>query len=156
MADLCKFTQKIRASFHILEIQSWASPDQGYSAPTAPRSLNRGAFLPKRLDYQDVQQRPILLTKAYCQCLQHWAEKSYPPISPGACPLVESVRELCLAIGEFVTITKRDVLEGLEMARPRDSHQQSFTTLFSQVLGPPPGDKRHHWLPLKLHKNLGC
>ena len=136
MADLHKFTWKIQASFNIPEIQSQASPDQGYSAPPAPRSLKRGAFLPKRLEYQDVQQRPILLTKAYCQCLQHWAEKSYLPISPGAHPLAESVRELCLAIGEFVTITKWDVLEGLEMARSRDSCQPSSMTLFSQVLGP--------------------
>ena len=66
MADLCKFAQKVQASFHILEIQSQASPNQGYSAPRAPRSLNQGAFLLKRLEYQDVQQRLILLTKAYC------------------------------------------------------------------------------------------
>ena len=39
VADLCKFTKKIRASFHIPEIQSRASPNQGYSAPPAP-SLN--------------------------------------------------------------------------------------------------------------------
>ena len=51
--------------------------------------------------------------------------------------MAESIRELCLAIGEFVTITKQDVLEGLKMARPRDSHQPSSTTLFSWVLGPP-------------------
>ena len=106
MADLCKFAQKVRASFHIPEIQSQASPNQGYSTPPAPRSLNQGAFLLKRLEYQDVQQRPILLTKAYCQCLQHWVEKSYLLVSPEAHPLAESVRELCLAVGEFVIITK--------------------------------------------------
>ena len=66
VADLCKFTWKVQASFHILEIQSQASPNQGYSAPPAPRSLNQGAFLLERLEYQDVWQRPILLTKAYC------------------------------------------------------------------------------------------
>ena len=137
MVDLHKFTQKIQASFHILEIQSWASPYQSYSTPPAPRSLNWGAFLPKRLEYQDVWQRPILLTKAYCRCLQHWVEKSYLLTSLGAHPLVESVREICLAIGGFVAITKRDVLEGLEMARPRDSCWLPSTTLFSQVLGPP-------------------
>ena len=52
-------------------------------------------------------------------------------------PLAQSVRELCLAMGEFVVITQRDVLEGLEMARPRDSCQPPSTTLFSQVLDPP-------------------
>ena len=137
MADLCRFTQKIRVSFHIPEIQYRASPSQGYSAPPAPKSLNQGAFISERLQYQDVQQRPILLTKAYCQSLQHWAEKVYPPISPDACPLVESIKELCLAMSEFVTITKQNILEGLEMERPTDSHWPSSTTLFSWVLGPP-------------------
>ena len=137
MADLCKFAQKVQASFHIPEIWSRASPNQGYSAPPAPRSLNQGAFLLKRLEYQDVWQRPILLTKAYCWCLQHWVEKSYQPASPEACPLAESVRELCLAVGEFVITTKQDVLEGLEMLRPRDSCQLPSMTLFSQVLDPP-------------------
>ena len=51
--------------------------------------------------------------------------------------MAESVRELCLAMGEFVIITKWDVLEGLEMARPRDSCQLPSTTLFSRVLDPP-------------------
>ena len=40
MVDLCRFAQKIRASFHVPEIWSWASPSQDYSAPLAPRSLN--------------------------------------------------------------------------------------------------------------------
>ena len=137
VADLHKFAQKVQASFHIPEIWSQASPNQGYSAPPAPRSLNQGAFLLERLEYQDVWQRPILLTKAYCQCLQHWVEKSYPLASPEAGPLAESVRELCLAMGEFVIITKRDILEGLEMVRPRDSCQLPSMTLFSQVLDPP-------------------
>ena len=137
VADLCRFTQKIQASFYVPEIQSWASPSQAYSTPLAPRSLNQGAFIPERLEYQDVQQRPILLTKAYCQCLQHWVEKSYLPTSPDPCPQVESMKELCLAMSEFVTITKQDILEGLEMERPIDSCQLHSMTLFSWVLGPP-------------------
>ena len=134
--DLCRFAWKIRVSFHIQEIQSQASPNQGYSAPLAPKCLNQGAFLPERLEYQDVQRRPKLLTEAYCQCLQHWAEKVYLPASPDARPLAESVRELCRAMGEFVTITKRDTLEGLEMDRPIDSHWPPHATIFSQVLDP--------------------
>ena len=137
MADLCRFTQKIRGSFHVPEIWSQASPSQDYSTPPVPRSLNWGAFIPERLEYQDVWQRPILLTKAYCQSLQHWEEKSYPPTSPDACPLVESIKELCLAMSEFVTITKWDILEGLEIERPIDSHWPPSVTLFSWVLGPP-------------------
>ena len=60
-------------------------------------------------------------TEAYCQCLQLWAEKVYLPVSLEACPLVESVRELCRAVGEFMTITTQDVWEGLKMDRPVDS-----------------------------------
>ena len=136
VVDLCQFAQKIQASFQVPEIWSWASLSQDYSAPMAPRSLNQEAFLPERLEYQDVWQRPILLTHAYCRCLQHWAEKSYPPASPEAHPLAESVRELCLAISEFVTITKRDIQEGPEMERHRDSSWLPSMPLFSQVLGP--------------------
>ena len=84
-----------------------------------------------------MRQRPKLLTKAYCQCLQHWEEKVYPLTSLDACPLAESVRELCQAMSEFVTITKRDILEGLEMERPIDSCQLPPVTLFNRVLGPP-------------------
>ena len=69
--------------------------------------------------------------------MQHWAEKSYLPTSPDACPLAESVKELCLAMSEFVTITKRDILEGLKMERPIDSCWLPTMTLFSWVLGPP-------------------
>ena len=50
---------------------------------------------------------------------------------------MESIKELCLAMSEFVTITKRDILEGLEIERPTDSHQLPSVTLFSWVLGPP-------------------
>ena len=148
MADLCRFAQKIRASFHVPEIWYRASPSQGYSAPPAPKSLNQGAFISERLEYQDVWQRPILLTEAYCQSLQHWVEKVYPPISPDAHPLVESIKELCLAVSEFVTITKQNILEGLEMERPTDSHWLPSATLFSWVLGPP--TKRQETTPAAI------
>ena len=46
--DPHKFTQKIHASFYVPEVQSRMSPGQGYSAPPAPRSMNRGAFLPEK------------------------------------------------------------------------------------------------------------
>ena len=54
--DPCKFGQKIHASFYVPEVQSRMSQGQGYSTPLAPRSLNRGAFLPEKLEYQDVRQ----------------------------------------------------------------------------------------------------
>ena len=81
--------------------------------------------------------------------MQHWAEKVYLPTSLDACPLAESIRELCQAVSEFVTITKRDILEGLEMERPIVSHWPPPVTLFSWVLGPPNQGTREntccHW-----------
>ena len=98
ITDPHKFAQKIHASFYVPEVQSRMSLGQGYSAPLAPRSLNRGAFLPEKLEYQDVRWWPALLTIAYCQCLQHWAEKHNLPKSLDCCPLAESVRELSQAM----------------------------------------------------------
>ena len=92
--DPHKFAQKICASFYVLEVWSRMSPGQGYSAPLDPRSLNRGAFLPEKLEYQDVRWWPALLTIVYCQCLQHWAEKHNLPKSLGCHPLAESITEL--------------------------------------------------------------
>ena len=63
--DLHKFAQKIRASFYIPEVWMRASLEQGYTAPLAPWSLNRSAFLPEKLAYQDMQQHLALLTIAY-------------------------------------------------------------------------------------------
>ena len=92
--DQHKFAQKIRASFYVLEVQLRASPEWGYTAPLAPQSLNRSAFLLERLAYQDVRQQPALLMIAYAWCLQHWAEKHNLPKNPDFCPWAESVREL--------------------------------------------------------------
>ena len=69
--DWCKFAQKIRASFYIPEVWIRASPEQGFTAPLAPQSLNRSAFLPEKLTYQDMQQQPALLTIAYTRSLQY-------------------------------------------------------------------------------------
>ena len=137
ITDPCKFAQKICASFYILEVWSRMSPGQEYSAPPAPRSLNRGAFLLEKLKYQDVRQQPALLTIAYCQCLQHWAEKCNLLRSLDCHPLAESVRELSQAMQEFVSITKGDILEGLKMEEPTGGCQPSSATIFSWVLGPP-------------------
>ena len=134
--DPCKFAQKIWASFYVPEVQSQTNPGQPFSVPPAPRNLNRGAFYLKGLEYQDIRQRSTLLTVAYCQCLQHWVEKQYPPISPEACPLTRSVRELQLAVGGFMHITARDILEGLDMNQPKKAAPLPFVSLFSRVLSP--------------------
>ena len=137
ITDWQKFAWKIWASFYILEVWSRMFPEEGYSAPPAPQSLNRGAYLPDNLIYQDVRWQPALLTVAYCQCLQNWAEKCNLPRNPNFHPLAESMRELRQAICEFVNITREDVIKGLEMEEPEGGHQPSPTTIFSHVLDPP-------------------
>ena len=109
---------------------------QQYSVPPAPRSLNRGAFLPEGLEYQDIRQWLALLTIAYCQCLQYWAEKHTPPIRKDFCPIAESVKELSQAVSEFVKVTKKDIFEGLEMEEPAGDYRSSSSTILSQVLNP--------------------
>ena len=96
--DSCKFAWKIHASFYVLEVRSRMSLGQEYSTPLAPRSLNRGAFLPEKLKYQDVRWQLALLTIAYCWCLQPWVEKHNLPKSLDCHPLAESVRELSQAM----------------------------------------------------------
>ena len=137
ITDPCRFAQKICVSFYIPEVQSRMSPGQEYSTPLAPRSLNRGAFLLEKLEYQDVRQWPALLTIAYCWCLQHWAEKRSPPKGPDCHPLAESVRELSQAMQEFINITKGDLLEDLKIEEPTGGCWPSSATIFSWVLGPP-------------------
>ena len=71
-----------------------ASLEQGYTTPPAPQNLNRNAFLPEKLAYQNMQQQLAILTIAYARCLQYWAEKVNPPRNLDICPLAESVKEL--------------------------------------------------------------
>ena len=137
ITDWQKFAWKIQASFYIPEVQSRMFPEEGYSMPPAPLSLNRGVYLPDNLTYQDIRQQPALLTVAYCQCLQNWAEKCNPPRNPDFCPLAESVRELRQAIWEFVNITREDIIWDLKMEEHGGGQQLSPKTIFSQVLGPP-------------------
>ena len=131
IANLCIFTRKIRASFYVLEVWSRMFLEEGYSMPPAPQSLNREAYLPGRLTYQDVRQQPVLLTVAYCQCHQHWAEKCNLPGNLDFHPLAESVRELRQAICEFMNITWEDVMEDLKMEEPEGGHWLSPTAIFS-------------------------
>ena len=70
-------------------------------------------FLMDELSYQDVQQQPFLLTVAYAQGLQYWAEKLNQPEDPDFCPLVRSVIELRERVKEHVIFTKWDVIQGL-------------------------------------------
>ena len=137
ITDWRKFARKICTSFYIPEVWSRMFSGEGYSTPPTPQSLNRGAYLPDNLTYQDVRWQPTLLTVAYCQCLQSWVEKCNPPRNPDFHPLAESMRELRQAICKFLNITREDMIKGLEMEEPEGCHQPSPTTIFSCVLDPP-------------------
>ena len=130
--DRHKFAQKIRASFYVPEVCLRASPEQVYTAPPAPQVLDRGTFHPEKFAYQDVRQQPILLMIAYARCLQHWVEKHNLPKNPDFCPWVECMRELQQTVWEFVNITYRDVMQGLEIEKCEASHLGA--TIFSRVL----------------------
>ena len=68
--------------------------EQEYTVPPTPKCLNRNAFLPDELSYQDVWQQLILLMVAYARGLQYWAEKLNLLESPDLCPLAGSFVEL--------------------------------------------------------------
>ena len=89
--DPQKLAWKIRASFYIPEVRMRALFEPGYTAPLTPRSLDRNAFLPDHLSYQDVQQKLTLLMMAYARSLQYWVEKQSPTRSLDLHLLVESV-----------------------------------------------------------------
>ena len=74
--------RKICVSFSIPAVRSKAFPGQGYTVPPAPRCLTQNVFLPNDLSYQDIQQQPFLLTMAYAQGLQYWAERFHLPANP--------------------------------------------------------------------------
>ena len=111
--DPQKLTWKIRASFYIPSVRMRTLLGPGYTAPPTPRSLNRNAFLPDDLSYQDVWQKLALLMIDYARSLQYWAEKQSPPRSWNLRPLAESVVELWEAVKEYVTFNHQDVIQGL-------------------------------------------
>ena len=133
--DRHKFTWKIRVSFYVPEVclrVSW----NGFTLHLQPpQVLDRGAFHPEKFAYQDVRQRPVLLTIAYARCLQYWVEKHNLLKIPDFCPWGECVRELRQTVWEFVNITYRDVMQGLEIEKSEASHLGA--TIFSQVLASP-------------------
>ena len=107
--DPQKLAWKIRALFYIPEVRMRTLLVPGYTVPPAPRSLNRNAFLPDDLSYQDVWQKLALLTIAYTRSLQYWAEKQSLPRNWNLHPLAESV-ELWEAVKEYVTFNHQDII----------------------------------------------
>ena len=92
--DPQKLAWKIRASFYIPKVRMRTLLEPEYTVPPAPRSLDRNAFLPDELSYQDVWQQLALLTIAYARSLQYWVEKQSLPRSQNLCPLAESIIKL--------------------------------------------------------------
>ena len=87
-----------------------------------------------------MRQQQVLLMIAYARFLQHWVEKHNLPKNPDFCPWAECVRELRQTIQEFVNITYRDVMQGLEIEKSEASHPG--VTIFSQVLASPVNEPR--------------
>ena len=65
--DRQKLTHKIQASFSIPKVRMRAFLGQDYTVPLAPKCLNRNAFLPDELSYQDIWQQPFLLMVTYAR-----------------------------------------------------------------------------------------
>ena len=128
--DPWKLAHKIWAS-SIPEVRMRATPGQGYTAPPAPRCLNRNAFLLDDLLYQDVWQQPVLLMITYARGLQYWAENHNLPENPDSCPLAGCVLELGEAIREYITFTNWDVFLDLEADYQGATTQWPQATLFS-------------------------
>ena len=135
--DLQKPAHKIQASFYIPEVRMRASLEQEYPATPAPKCLNRNAFLPDELSYQDIQQQLTLLMVAYARGLQYWVEKFNLPRSPDLCPLVGSVVQLRETVREHVTFNHWDVVWGLGAIHLGSTSQWSQMPPFSHVLSPP-------------------
>ena len=134
--DPLKLAQKIRASFYIREVRMRALQEPGYTVPPTPKSLDRNAFLPNDLSYQDVWKKLALLTVAYAQSLQYWAEKQSPPKRQNLHSLAESDIKLWEAVKEYVTFTHWDIIWGLE------TEEESHTTIFSRVLSSSSEDQK--------------
>ena len=107
-----RLEKKIHASFLILVVRCEAFPGQGYTAPP-PKCLTRNMILPNDPSFQDIWQQPLLLTVAYAQELQYWAEKFRLPVHPDYCPLVMSIVKLMQCVKEHITFYKWDILWGL-------------------------------------------
>ena len=108
-----------------------------YTAPPALRSLNRNAFLPDELSYQDMQQQLALLTIAYTRSLQYWAEKQSLLRSLNLHPLAESVVKLQQAVKEHVTFNHQDIVQGLGVTDLESPSHEPHTTIFSCMLSSP-------------------
>ena len=111
--------------------------EPGYTVPPALRSLDRNAFLPDDLSYQDVQQTPALLMTVYARSLQYWAEEQSLPRSQNLHPLAESVIELWEVVIEYVTFNYQDIIWDLGATHVESPRQEPYATVFSHMLSSP-------------------
>ena len=111
-------------------------PGTGLYCAPIPKCLNRNAFLPNDLSYQDVWQQLFLLTVAYSRGLQYWVEKLSPPDGSDFCLLAGSVIELREMVKEYIVITNWDLLWDLEKVDPRAMNQLPQTNLSRRVIMP--------------------
>ena len=135
--DPWKLAQKIRASFYIPEVRIRTLLEPGYTASPALRSLDRNAFLPNDLTYQDVWQKLALLTMAYARCLQYWVEKQSLLRSQDLHPLAESVIELWEMVKEYVTVNYLDIIQDLGATDKESPSHETQATIFSCMLSSP-------------------
>ena len=108
--------------------------EPGYTAPPALRSLDRNAFLPDNLSYQDVQQKMALLMMAYTRSLQYWVEKQSMPRSRDLSPLAESAIELWEMVKEYITLNYLDIIRDLGVTDKESPSHEIQATILSHVL----------------------
>ena len=111
-------------------------PGTGFHCALTPKCLNRNAFLPNHLSYQDVWQQPFLLTVTYARGLQYWAEKLNLPEGSEFCPLAGSVTELREMVKEYVVFTNWDLLWDLGRVDPRAMNQWPHTSSSCGIMLP--------------------
>ena len=127
--DPKRLAQKICTSFSIPAIRSEAFLGQGYTVPPAPKCMTRNLFLPNDLSYQDIQQQPFILTVAYAQGLQYWAEKFNLPADLDFHPLARSILELMGIVKEHIIFLKQDIIQGLGRIHPGTMSQWPQPTI---------------------------
>ena len=132
-----KLAQKIRASFYIPEVRMRTLLEPGYTAPPTLRILDRNAFLPDDLSYQDMQQKPALLTMVYARSLQYWADKQSPLRSHNLHPLAESVIKLWEMVKEYITLNYLDIIQDLGVTNEESPSHECQATIFNHMLSSP-------------------
>ena len=114
-----------------------------YFAPSAPKCINRKAFLPvtnPEMPCQDYREGQPQKTLAYAQALQYWAEKANLPCPGERHLLVRCVQELRWAMRPFTTFIDHAVLEGAipNLGSPEEEAAQPQITLKEETPTRPP------------------